>query len=100
MYTTEQLQHILKFIENKQNYYAGFGHVIRQCHVAREMKIQLWDAGIIGDNENLALSERIERAYRKAIDVHKKWLIKVLSDSETKHTIETLVSTIYHDIFD
>lgn len=99
MYDVKSLEHSLNYIEDEKNYYAGFGSVIRQCHVAREMKIQLWDDGVIGDNESLALSERIDKAYRTAIDVHKKWVINVLSESSSKHTIETLVSSIYHDIF-
>lgn len=99
MYDVKNLEHSLKYIEDEKNYYAGFGSVIRQCIVAREMKIQLWDAGEIEDNENLALSERIENAYRKAVEIHKKWVIKVLSDSASSHTIETVVSSVYHDIF-
>ena len=99
MYDVRNLEHVLNFIEDEKNYYSGFGYVVRQCHVAREMKLQLWDDGIIGDNESLALSDRIDKAYRTAIDVHKKWVINILSKSATNHTIETLVSTIYHDIF-
>ena len=99
MYEIKSLETVLNYIEDEKNYFAGFGYVIRQCHVAREIKTQLWEDGQIGDNESIFISERIERAYRKAIETHKNWVIRVLSESKSQHTIETLVSTIYHDIF-
>ena len=97
-FTINHLNKLLNFIENKENYLTGFSHVIKFCIVAREVKIFLWDAGELGDNENLDISERIETAYRNAIETHKKHVISILRKNPN-HTVETIVSSIYHEIF-
>lgn len=97
-YTTKHLNKLLNFIENKEFYLTGFRHVVQYCAVAREMNNFLWDAGEIGDNERLAISQRIESAYRSAIEIFKKHVVSVLSKNPN-HTIETIVSSIFYDIF-
>ena len=100
MTKVEELEEIIKMIEDKNNYYALFGHIIKYCAVAKDRKTQLWNEGYIGDTDSLVYTVRIDRAYFDAIETHKKWVIKRLSQTASEHTIETLVSTIYNDIFD
>ena len=100
MRTLENLEKQLSFIENENNYFAQFSAVVKTCHYARENKIALWDAGIINDNENLAISERIENAYHKAIEKHKQWVINFYKNRDlSEHTAETFITSIYNDIF-
>ncbi len=99
MQQVKDLNKLLEFIEDENHYYALFGKVIESCHRAKVIKLELWNSGVIEDNESLTATMRIDRAYSKAIDVHKKWVIKRLQNSTAEHTIETLVCTIYNDIF-
>lgn len=99
MQKIKDLNKMMKFIENEQHYYAAFYYVARLCVIARDRKTLLWNEGVISDNENLNYSERIERAYKKAVQTHKNWVIKRLQQSSAEHTVETIVSTIYNDIF-
>lgn len=100
MYELKNLEKQLAFIEDKKNYYAGFGKVVQYCHAARECKTHLWDTGVIDDNENLAISERISAAYRSAIETHKQWVINFYKNRDlSAHTVESFITTIYNDIF-
>ena len=95
----KQFELSLKFIENKDNYYAGFYAVMEHCALALYIKNCLWDAGTIGDNELLHYSERIHKAKRAAIETHRAWTIARLTESASEHTIETITNSIYNDVF-
>ena len=95
----EQFKKSLKFIENKQNYYAGFWAVMEHCVLAFYLKNKLWDSGVIGDNELHYYTERIQLAREEAIQTHKEYTIKVLKENEERHTIESVVSSVYADVY-
>ena len=99
MFDVKDLKNAVEYIENEKNYFACFPYVVSRYHVAKEMKNQLFFAGELLPNEMLDISQRLDIAYTKAIKKHKEWLIKVLKPNESKHTVETLVSTVYHDLF-
>lgn len=100
MYELKDLEQAVAFIENEQNYHAYFRRVIETCVSANDLKKALWNAGIITDAELGAYSARIQTARARAISVHRDWTIKTLNRSSTLHTVESLISTVYHDIFD
>ena len=99
MHELEELTNAMAFIENKENYYACFKHVIKTCTVAEVVASALWNAGVITDAEKLGYSSRINYARETAIGRHRNWVIRRLEHSQSQHTIESLVSTIYNDIF-
>lgn len=94
--TIQELDVAIAFIENNENYYTGFRHVIETCASARTMKSELWNIGEITDSESLSYSERISKAREQAIKTHQEWVIKLLKASQTVHTVESLASTIYN----
>lgn len=99
MFDLKELEKALEFIENEKNYYACFSYVVSRYHVAKEMKNQLFFAGELLPNEAFNISQRLDIAYNKAIKMHKDWVVRMVKPNESKHTVETLVSTVYHDIF-
>ena len=98
-YLYDQLKAAISFIEDEKNYYAGFRHVMECCISARVISTTLWNAGIITDTEKLAYSSRIEAAKTEAIKVHERYIVAILKRSEEQHTVETIVSSVYHDFF-
>lgn len=96
--SVKRLEKLLSFIQEPKNYLTGFPYVIESCAIAMELKRQLWEAGEIGDNESLAISEKIQKAKRNAIETHKTFVINRLKQNKN-HTIETIVSSIYDVIF-
>ena len=94
-----ELNDALTFIEDKNNYYAMFGHVIDTCARAHAIKSALWNVGAINDVELFHISERIDTARQLAINTNKKWVKKRLEDSKSIHTIESLTESIYNVIF-
>ena len=99
MYEVKDLEKAVEYIENENNYFACFPYVVSRYHVAKEMKNQLFFAGELLPDKMLDISQRLDIAYNNAIKKHKEWTIKVLKPNESKHTVETLVSTVYHDLF-
>ena len=100
MHELNDLENAMAFIENKENYYVGFKHVLKTCTVAEVVSTALWNAGIITDVEKLNYSSRINVARQTAIARHKGWVLRRLEHSQSKHTMESLVSTIYNALFD
>lgn len=99
MHELKELETALKFIENKENYYAGFRHVVETCSRADVINTALWNAGKIDDLDKMMYSERIRTAKNNAINRHKSWMIRRMQESVTNHTVESFVSTIYNAIF-
>lgn len=95
----KDLEKMVTFIENRDNYYAGFRHVMQFCSMAKEKNSMLWNDGVIGDLEKLRFSRRIDIAKQNAIEIHRTWTIDVLKNSRSNHTIESIVHTIYNDVF-
>ena len=95
----KQLELSLKFIENEENYYAGFWAVIEHCILAMYLKNILWDNGVIGDNELHYYTQKIQLARQKAIEKHRDFTIRILKENERKHSIETVVNSVYADVF-
>ena len=100
MHELEELTNAMAFIENKENYYALFRHVIKSCTIAEVVASALWNASIITDAEKLDYSARINVARKTAIARHKGWVLRRLEHSQSEHTMESLVSTIYNVIFE
>lgn len=98
MHELKELETALKFIENKENYYAGFRHVMETCARADVINTALWNVSKINDAEKLMYSDRIRTAKNNAIKRHKAWLIRRMQES-TGHTVESLISTVYSAIF-
>lgn len=100
---TEHLLHSfqanLKFIENPDNYFSMFKHVISSCTVADFVNKILNASEAISDSEFINNARRISEAEQNAIKIHGEWTIKTLEQSKTKHTVRTFVSTLYSDIF-
>ena len=99
MHKVEELTNAIKFIEDERNYYSGFRHVMEICVSARVINTALWNAGVITDTEKLAFSSRIDFAKTEAVKVHKGYVVALLTKSESKHTVESLVASVYNDIF-
>lgn len=95
----EQFKKSLKVIENKENYYANFWAVMEHCVLAFYLKNKLWGSGVIGDNELHYYTERIQLARKEAIQTHKEYTIEVLKENEERHTIESVVSSVYADVY-
>lgn len=89
----------LAFIENTENYYAMFKNVIDKCTFAKLGNILLYEGGHFTDDEYKCNISRIQRAKERAIATHGEWVIKTLGQSKTPHTRQTLVSSVYADIF-
>ena len=76
-----------------------FGHVIESCSAANEINRLVWDIGHISDACFMDNNERISKSKTEAIKAHLDLTIRYLEKSETKHTVKSLVSTIYNDIY-
>ncbi len=100
MHELKELKTALKFIEDKKNYYAGFRWVMEACERAHVINTALWNAGKISDDEKLAYSGRIRIAKATAVNQHKEWVMRRIKENASRHTIESIVSTIYSAIFD
>lgn len=95
----KRLQCDLIFIENKDNYYAMFGFVLDTCTKAQFENLLLYEAEKISDSVYVENASRIQKAKELAIKTHMAWTIKFLNNSATQHTKETIVSSIYSDVF-
>lgn len=94
----EQLHRLLGFIENEDNYYAMFSHVLQSSErCTQELQSLLHDDVITSEAYN-TYSSRVEAAKRKAIATHVDWTVKRLSENKN-HTVETVVYSVYNDIF-
>lgn len=100
MYEIKELNDAMALIENKENYYVGFRHVLRACTSAEVISATLWNEGVLTDAQKFDYTRRINEAREMAIGRHKNWMIRRLERSQTQHTVESLVSTIYNAIFD
>lgn len=97
----ERLENILCFVENTDNYYAGFRHVIENIAVGRELNQMLYfDYEEISNDEFLSNSERLQSARQKALETHLAWQLNFFENTKTKHTTESIVRTVWSDIFD
>lgn len=102
MTKTERLEHLqnrLKFLEDKEDYYAMFSFVVAnyfQCQ--EELRTLCYIEKIISHHENVDSLSRIEEAFKKAVQVHLEWTIKRLSENKN-HTVETVVYSVYNDLF-
>lgn len=96
----KQLQANLKFIQNTENYFAMFRHVISSCATAEFANRLLFDFEAISNSEFSENVRRISEAKQNAIKIHGEWTIRALEQSKTKHTVRTFVSSLYSDIFD
>lgn len=90
----------LNVIEDSSNYYAMFGRMVNLCAVACERNHLLFELGGISDEEFRMNDRRIEEAKKKMIVTHGKWTAGFLEQRKDRHTVQTLVSSIYHDIFE
>ena len=89
----------LATIEDAANYYAMFGRTVELCAVANERNRLLFDAGGISDEEFCSNNQRIEEARKKMIISHGDWTKQFLEQRKDRHTVGTLVSSVYNDIF-
>ena len=89
----------LSTIEDTANYYAMFGRTVELCAVAHERNRLLFDLGGISDVEFCVNNLRIERAKKMRIVSHGDWTTQFLKQRKDRHTVETIVSSVYHDIF-
>lgn len=89
----------LAFIENTENYYAAFKYVIDKCATAQLENTLLYEQGHFSDGEYTYNVSRIQIARTRAIVAHGEWVVERLKQSKTPHTRQTLVSSIYSDIF-
>lgn len=100
MHEIKELDKLVETIENEENYYACFPYVVRYWSEADTVRRALWNAGVITDEESGNYKDRIIMARQTAIDTHKAWLINMFKDRDlSKHTLDSFISTIYHDIF-
>lgn len=96
---TSKLSAMLEFIGDKNNYFALFGKTVELCAVASEMNRLCFDQEIVGDGEFREICGYIGRCRQKAIDTHKEWLIKQLVNSKTEHTRESIIVSVFNDIY-
>lgn len=94
-----ELATLIRNIEDPKNYYAMFGRMLESCAIARDRNVRLFDMGVVSNEEFLYNVQRIGDARNKAITAHGEWLISFLKRTKTRHTVRTLVSSIYCDIF-
>lgn len=95
----ESLASAISMIEDTDNHYALFGSTLEMCGIAKERNRYLFQLDCISDEEYRDNIRRIEEAKKKMIVTHGKWVAQLLGKSKTEHTVQTLVSSIYHDIF-
>lgn len=93
------LQAHLKFIEDKKNYYAMFRGVMDNCAEARRLNLTCFNSDEITDEEFRNNVSRIHAARELAIVTHGKWVAERLEKSKTQHTVKSLVSSVYSDIY-
>lgn len=96
---TSKLNAMLEFIGDKNSYYALFGHTVELCAVASEVNRLCFDQEIVSDEEFRGICGYIGRCRQKAIDTHREWLIKQLVNSKTKHTRESIIVSVFNDIY-
>lgn len=100
IFLMSRFQGDLSFIENTENYYAMFRHVIECCITAQLENLLLFNGGFFSDEKYIENVSRIQRAKEQAITTHGEWAIKMFEQSKTQHTPRTFVSSVYSDIFD
>lgn len=98
-YIKTQFEANLTVIENKKNYYAMFGIVLDFCAEAKLLNYILFNSDEITDEEFRNNVSRIHAARELAIVTHGKWVAERLEKSKTQHTVKSLVSSIYSDIY-
>ena len=99
MHDLEELNEALSFVENEKNYFSKFRHVIETCINANAFVIELWNVSKISDVELHNYKQRINIAKQTAIKTHKNWVLKRLLQND-RHTMESIVESIYNDLFD
>lgn len=98
-YVLEQLNTYLSFIEKKENYYAAIGSIIENCASATTLNRVLFNSAVIDDETFRQNADRIYTAKKIAITTHERWVIDFLEKSPTQHNIQSLVSSVYVDLF-
>lgn len=98
-YLLSHLKGKIAFIKNTENYYAMFKYVVTDCATAQLVNNVLHIEELISDEEYSNNVAVIQQASELAIKMHGEWTIKMLEQRETQHTIQTLVSSVYSDIF-
>lgn len=84
----EQIERYTNYIEDSNNYYANIKLVIESYHSANNMLYLLshvdYDAFVKWNDLH---GDRLERAYKKAIEAHTKWCISNCRDDLGKDNI-------------
>lgn len=89
----------LAFIEDPEDYFAMFRYVIEICAKAQLENSLLHNSHVFSSKKYVENEDRIQKAKELAIKTHGEWTIKMLEQSTTQHTMRTLVSSVYYDIF-
>lgn len=98
MHDLRELNEAINFIENEKHYNSMFRHVMETCISANTIVIALWNVSQISDIELHNYKHRINIARQTAIKKHKNWVLKRLLQND-KHTMESIVESIYNDLF-
>ncbi len=98
MYDLDELNGAIAFIEDESNYYSMFRHVINSCVTANTIVLALWNVSQISDIDLHNYRQRINVARQNAIEKHKNFVLRRLMKNDN-HTIESVVESVYNDIF-
>jgi hypothetical protein len=90
---------ILADIEDESNSYAGFPYAYEQCVVARELLQRLHGGGAIGDEEFVALCDRIGAAKRRLVETSRAYVARAIGRSKSELTRENIVYSVYAAAF-
>lgn len=99
-FTKKDLENQLSIIEDKKNYYAGFPFIMKLCNEADFICSMLAAEPDSRINDVMCYRARIHDARKLAIATHKDYVTKLLQRTSTKHTLETLIATVYNAIFE
>lgn len=75
------------------------GSVIDSCSASIVLNKVLFNSEVIDDETFKQNADRIYTAKKTAIITHEQWVINMLEKSPTQHTIKSLVSSVYVDLF-
>lgn len=99
MFTKRELNKKLDFIENEKNYYALFFKTLQVCAEAHLIAVALWDEDKLSDDELRRVNVRIETAQSAAVSTHKAYVHRLFARTSSSHTVDSLIESIYSDIF-
>lgn len=94
---TSQVERYLEFLEDENNYYANIDFCIANFHRSKALlRVLLYDDFGEFAKACECYKGRLERAYKKAIETHAKWIISQCPDDVEK---DNLIYSVINSFF-